>query len=38
VVPLLNSYCQSLIAGRQPHERARLRNWLRLAETEAITA
>lgn len=32
VVPLLNSYCTSLIQGRQPHERARLRNWLRLSE------
>jgi hypothetical protein len=32
VVPLLNSYCTSLIQSRQPHERARLRNWLRLTE------
>ena len=35
VVPLLDSYCTSLIQGRQPHERGRLRNWLRLAEEEA---
>lgn len=34
VVPLLNSYCTSLIQGRQPHERNRLRNWLRLTEEE----
>ena len=34
VVPLLNSYCQSLIQGRQPHERSRLRNWLRLSEVD----
>ena len=34
VVPLLNSYCQSLIVGRQPHERSRLRNWLRLSEVD----
>src|SRR5262245_23125380 len=32
VVPLLNSYCTSLLQGRQPHERARLRNWLALTE------
>ncbi len=32
VVPLLDSYCTSLIQGRQPHERSRLRNWLRLSE------
>ncbi|HZX42849.1 MAG TPA: hypothetical protein VFE93_13495, partial [Myxococcaceae bacterium] len=32
VVPLLDSYCTSLIQGRQPHERNRLRNWLRLTE------
>jgi hypothetical protein len=35
VVPLLNSYCQSLIQGRQAHERSRLRNWLRLTEEVA---
>jgi hypothetical protein len=32
VVPILNSYCTSLLQGRQPHERNRLRNWLRLTE------
>jgi len=32
VIPLLDSYCTSLIQGRQPHERSRLRNWLRLTE------
>jgi hypothetical protein len=36
VVPLLNSYCQSLISGRQAHERSRLRNWLTLSTVDQI--
>jgi hypothetical protein len=31
VVPVLDSYCQSLLAERSPHKRERLVNWLRLA-------
>jgi hypothetical protein len=38
VVPLLNSYCQSLLQGQVPHERERLRNWLKLSEMKAISA
>jgi hypothetical protein len=32
VVPILDSYCQSLIAEQSPHKRERLVNWLRLAD------
>jgi hypothetical protein len=32
VVPVLDSYCQSLLAEQSPHKRERLVNWLRLAE------
>ena len=32
VVPILDSYCQSLLAEQSPHKRDRLVNWLRLAE------
>ena len=32
VVPVLNSYCQSLITESAPHNRGRLADWLRLAE------
>lgn len=31
IVPVLDSYCQSLITEQSPHKRERLVNWLRLA-------
>jgi len=32
VVPVLSSYCASLMAEQSPHKRERLVNWLRLAD------
>jgi len=32
VIPILDSYCQSLLVEQSPHKRERLVNWLRLAE------
>jgi len=32
VIPILDSYCQSLLAEQSPHKRERLINWLRLSE------
>ena len=32
VVPVLDSYCRSLLTEQSPHKRERLVNWLRLAE------
>lgn len=31
VIPVLNSYCHSLLSEQAPHDRARLMNWLRIA-------
>ena len=32
IVPVLDSYCRSLLAEQSPHKRERLVNWLRSAE------
>ena len=32
IVPVLDSYCQSLLSEQSPHKRERLVNWLRLAD------
>jgi hypothetical protein len=32
VIPVLDSYCTSLLAEQSPHKRERLVNWLRLAD------
>lgn len=36
VVPVLNSYCVSLLAEGAPHDRDRLASWLRLALVEVV--
>ena len=32
IIPVLDSYCQSLLSEQSPHKRERLVNWLRLAD------
>ena len=32
VIPILDSYCQSLLSEQSPHKRERLVNWLRLSD------
>jgi hypothetical protein len=34
VIPVLDAYCQSLIAEQSPHKRERLVNWLRAVEQQ----